>query len=203
MGAGAPRAWPRLLPGGLEGADQGLGTPEVDCKPGSVPAPGCPGAGEDHSSRRRVATPLERSHPGAGEPHRERWRRLRTGRPDQRLYSSLLREGLAPPPVTRLSRVGSYPTISPLPEPPPHSPLEFPRDRRPSAVWFLWRFPSGLPGSGLPTSLPCGARTFLPRTVCVRRRSSVHLRHRQRRRQPVRQQFFKYLLNTHRKCVRY
>ncbi len=32
-------------------------------------------------------------------------------------YSSLLREGLAPPPVTRLSRVGSYPTISPLPVP--------------------------------------------------------------------------------------
>ncbi len=30
-------------------------------------------------------------------------------------YSSLLREGLASPPVTRLSRVGSYPTISPLP----------------------------------------------------------------------------------------
>ncbi len=30
-------------------------------------------------------------------------------------YSSLLREGLASPPVARLSRVGSYPTISPLP----------------------------------------------------------------------------------------
>ena len=34
-------------------------------------------------------------------------------------YSSLLREGLATPPVTRLSRVGSYPTISPLPVPAP------------------------------------------------------------------------------------
>ncbi len=33
----------------------------------------------------------------------------------QRPYSSLLPEGLASPPVTRLSRVGSYPTISPLP----------------------------------------------------------------------------------------
>ena len=32
-------------------------------------------------------------------------------------YSSLLREGLASPPVTRLSRVGSYPTISTLPVP--------------------------------------------------------------------------------------
>ncbi len=33
----------------------------------------------------------------------------------QRPYSSLLPEGLASPPVARLSRVGSYPTISPLP----------------------------------------------------------------------------------------
>ena len=72
-------------------------------------------------------------------------------------YSSLLREGLAPPPVTRLSCVGSYPTISPLPVP------SFPkRKRRPSAVYFLWRFPSGHPGSLLATSLSCGARTFLP-----------------------------------------
>ncbi len=49
-------------------------------------------------------------------------------------------------------------------------------DQRPSAVWFLLRFPSGRPGSSLTTSLPCGARTFLPRTVVVRRRSSIHLR---------------------------
>ena len=39
-------------------------------------------------------------------------------------YLSLLREGLAAPPVTRPSRVGSYPTISPLPVPPPRAPLE-------------------------------------------------------------------------------
>ena len=70
-----------------------------------------PLAGEDHSSRRRVATPLEHSHPDAA--HRER--RDRAGHPRQHPYSSLLREGLASPPVTRLSRVGSYPTISPLP----------------------------------------------------------------------------------------
>jgi hypothetical protein len=49
-------------------------------------------------------------------------------------------------------------------------------DQRPSAVWFLLRFPSGRPGSPLTTSLPYGARTFLPRTVVVRRRSSIHLR---------------------------
>ena len=41
--------------------------------------------------------------------------RDRTGRPRQCPYSSLLREGLASPPVARLSRVGSYPTISTLP----------------------------------------------------------------------------------------
>ena len=47
----------------------------------------------------------------------------RTSRPPRCAYSSLLQEGLAPPPVTRLSRVGSYPTISPLPVPPRRPPL--------------------------------------------------------------------------------
>ena len=47
---------------------------------------------------------------------------------------------------------------------------------RPSAVSFLLRFPSGFPGSPLATSPPCGARTFLPRAVSARRRSSVRLR---------------------------
>ena len=87
---------------------------EVDCKPGPVPTSGCPLASEDHSSRRRVATPLERSHPdtGATRTDRERFGRVTL---NQCPYSSLLPEGLASPPVTRLSRVGSYPTISPLP----------------------------------------------------------------------------------------
>jgi len=31
----------------------------------------------------------------------------------------------------------------------------------PWAVCFLWHFPAGHPGSVLPTTLPCGARTFL------------------------------------------
>ena len=52
-------------------------------------------------------------------------------------------------------------------------------DHWPSAVWFLLRFPSGRPGSPLTTSLPCGARTFLPRAE-ARRRSSSHLRHSER-----------------------
>ncbi len=55
--------------------------------------------------------------------------------------------------------------------------LSQPGDRGPSAVSFLRRFPSGHPGSPLATSLPCGARTFLPRTVVARRRSSIHLLH--------------------------
>jgi hypothetical protein len=38
----------------------------VGCKPGPVPAPSYPRAGEDHSSRRRIAAPLEHSHPDAG-----------------------------------------------------------------------------------------------------------------------------------------
>ncbi len=88
---------------------------------------------------------------------------------NQHPYSSLLPEGLASPPVARLSRVGSYPTISPLPV------QGGPKPAEPSAVSFLLRFPSGHPGSALPTSAPYGARTFLPRTVLVRRRSSVHL----------------------------
>ena len=35
-----------------------------------------------------------------------------------------------------------------------------PRTRR-GAVCFLWHYPAGHPGSALPTTLPCGARTFL------------------------------------------
>jgi hypothetical protein len=39
---------------------------------------------------------------------------------------------------------------------PPFHP--YPRE---GAVCFLWHFPAGHPGSALPTTLPCGARTFL------------------------------------------
>jgi hypothetical protein len=40
--------------------------PKVDCKPGPVPTSSYPEAGEDHSSRRRIAASLERSNPDAG-----------------------------------------------------------------------------------------------------------------------------------------
>jgi len=36
----------------------------------------------------------------------------------------------------------------------------------PGAVCFLWHYPAGHPGSALPTTLPCGARTFLDAPCC-------------------------------------
>jgi hypothetical protein len=108
---GAPGAWLALLPPGLEPMASRVG-----CKPGPVPALSYPRAGEDHSSRRRIAAPLEHSTRTPGPASR---RGRRTGRPQRCPYLSLLREGLAPPPVTRLSRVGPYPTFSPLPVPLP------------------------------------------------------------------------------------
>jgi hypothetical protein len=63
--------------------------------------------------------------------------------------------GLAPggvcpaSPVTRAA-VSSYLAFSPLP-----------LDKL-GAVCFLWHFPWGHPRSPLATTLPCGARTFLP-----------------------------------------
>lgn len=138
----------RRLPSGGPDARSGSA-----CKPGSVPRAGCPARGESHSSRPTIARRLEHSHPDTATTLARR----RSSGPLWRCpYSSLLREGLASPPVTRLSRVGSYPTISPLPD---RAALA---SGAPSAVSFLWRFPSGHPGSVLPTSLSCGARTFLP-----------------------------------------
>ncbi len=61
-------------------------------------------------------------------------------------YSSLLREGLAPPPVTRLSRVGSYPTFSPLPPRPRTS------GGRPCV--FCGTFPGVTPGGRYPPPCP-------------------------------------------------
>ena len=75
--------------------------------------------------------------------------------------------GLAPggvcpaAPVAR-DAVRSYRTISPLPVP----------VARPSAVYFLWHFPSARAAQALPGALPCGARTFLRP---VERRSSGRL----------------------------
>jgi hypothetical protein len=72
--------------------------------------------------------------------------------------------GLAPDGVCRAATVtdcavGSYPTVSPLPEAP----------KRPGRSTFLWHFPRGFPHRALPGILPCGARTFLAAQVCSAR----------------------------------
>ncbi len=63
---------------------------------------------------------------------------------------TLLRVGFTEPPQSPAALVVSYTTVSPLP-------LRW----RAGAVCFLWHCPAGHPGSALPTTLPCGARTFL------------------------------------------
>jgi len=146
----------------------------VVCKPGPVPTPV---ARKPARIIHLGDALLRRSSTLTRMLTRALRRRFRAGHLRQHPYSSLLREGLAPPPVARLSRVGSYPTISTLPVPPLEI-LSNPELHRPSAVWFLLRFPSSHPGSPLATSLPFGARTFLPWTMRVHRRSSVHLRRR-------------------------
>src|SRR5215831_16075029 len=66
---------------------------------------------------------------------------------------TLLQVGFTKPPQSPAALVVSYTTVSPLP-------LARPKTG-PGAVCFLWHCPAGHPGSALPTTLPCGARTFL------------------------------------------
>ena len=146
--------------------------PELACKPGSVPAPDRSDTGEDHSSRRRIAAPLERSHPDAGPRLSAR---DSGGPPSATSLFELAPGGVCPAAGHPVDAWALTPRFHPclcL----HRGPSPGPRLRRPSAVWFLWHFPSGHPGSPLATSLPCGARTFLPRAVRARRRSSVQLR---------------------------
>ena len=108
-------------------------------KPDSVPT----GVGGDHPSATGVATGLVR-------PTRELGRvtlDVRVGDTDATVLA-LLRVGFAEPVGSPRPLVGSYPTVSPLPI------------RRP-AVCSLWHCPAGHPGWALPTTLPCGVRTFL------------------------------------------
>ena len=60
--------------------------------------------------------------------------------------------------------VGSYPTLSPLPDPP----------KGPSAVCSLLHCPSGRPAQVLPGPLPYGVRTFL--CGCPQRRPGPHFK---------------------------
>ena len=118
---------------------------ELACRPGSVrPLSRADG----HPSRTAVAGSLMRST-----------REHRAGRPRSLAQAcrfrgtallTLLQMGFTEPPQSPAALVVSYTTVSPLPP-----------DRSPAAVCFLWHFPAGHPGSALPTTLPCGARTFL------------------------------------------
>jgi hypothetical protein len=130
----------------------GLGGPERPvadepcCTPGSVSGGprGPPGGG--HPSGTGVATGLVRSTRGLGRAALGRPRRAVLRRP----LLTLLRVGFTEPPRSPWALVVSYTTVSPLPG-----------AVRPPAVCFLWHFPAGHPGWALPTTLPCGARTFL------------------------------------------
>src|SRR4051794_1615007 len=66
------------------------------------------------------------------------------------LFLTLLQVGFTEPFRSPGTLVVSYTTVSPLP---PH--------RGATAVCSLWHCPAGHPGWVLPTTLPCGARTFL------------------------------------------
>ena len=140
--------------------------PGAACKPGSVSTPGCPDAGEGHSSRPAIAGRLEHSHPDTA-PGRGR---------------AIGRTALDDVPIRACSGRGLPRRRSPgcraWALTPRFHPYLCSPGGEPSAVSFLRRFPSGHPGSPLATSLPCGARTFLPR-ICpraARQRSSIHLR---------------------------
>lgn len=125
-------------------------------KPGSVPAR-C--AGDDHFSRRAIARALQqptRELNGPGRPCSLTWSCSRWGLPSQ--------------PVTRLL-VGSY--IKRRTAPPFHPYREGHPSRR---YVFCCTFPTLRPTGtranpsafgwwALPTTSPCGARTFLPQAV--------------------------------------
>ena len=119
---------------------------ELACRPGSVHPLARAGG---HPSRTAVAGSLVRStrEHRAGHPQSL----AQAPRPEEReTLVTLLRVGFTEPPQSPAALVVSYTTVSPLPP-----------GRSPTAVCFLWHCPAGRPGSALPTTLPCGARTFL------------------------------------------
>src|SRR6202522_855718 len=119
---------------------KGMIVGEPACRPGSVRPLA---RGGDHPSGTAVTDSLVRST-----------REHRAGRPQTLAQGTavplltLLRVGFTEPPQSPAALVVSYTAVSPLP-------------RWRGAVCFLWHCPAGHPGSALPTTLPCGARTFL------------------------------------------
>jgi|GEM_PF-6640735 len=127
---------------------------ELGCKPGSVHWHLAVPAG-DHLSRPAVADRLVRSTRRLGRAALEHLRSAR------RRLLTLLRVGFAVPFLSPGTRWSLTPPFH------PYRRLE----RRP-AVCFLWHFPADHSGSALPTTLPCGARTFLDRRAEARRTRS-------------------------------
>jgi len=108
-------------------------------KPGSV--------ADSHSSRAHVAVRLER-------PTRGPARAARCGLKDRvPPYLVLLRVGFTLPSVLPSTRCALTAPFHPY----------RPARRRGLAVYFLWHFPWARAPQALPGTLPCGARTFLPR----------------------------------------
>ena len=103
------------------------------------------------SGRRRRRPPRGRPFPeelpavGCGLPGSS------GGQPSNAPCLALLRVGFTEPRRSPGALVVSYTTVSPLPPP-----LAAGR-----AVCSLWHCPAGHPGWALPTTLPCGVRTFL------------------------------------------
>src|SRR5438128_6826040 len=115
---------------------------EPPCKPGPVSPPRHRNGGGGHSSRTRVAAGLERAYPGA----RRVTVAARSGAP----LFALAPGGACRAAAVTGGAVRSCRTVSPLPA------------FRP-AVCSLWRCPASRLGWPLASTLPCGARTFLPR----------------------------------------
>src|SRR5712671_4005545 len=117
---------------------------EPPCKPGPVSPPRRRCGGGGHSSRTRVAASLERAYPGA----RRATVAARGGAP----LFALAPGGACRAAAVTGGAVRSCRTVSPLPA------------FRP-AVCSLWRCPASRLGWPLTSTLPCGARTFLPRVI--------------------------------------
>src|SRR6185437_8609728 len=124
----------------LRRRSKGYGRGEPACRPGSVPALGA------RAAVIHLGLPLPAASCGLpaslGRAALERSRRPR------RALLTLLQVGFTKPSQSPVTLVVSYTTVSPLPSG---------HDRR--AVCFLWHCPAGRPGSALPTTMPCGART--------------------------------------------
>ncbi len=92
------------------------------------------------------------------------WRLTSAGRAPLVPYLALLRVGFTVPRLLPAARCALTA---------PFHPYLYRLDSRPSAVCFLWHFPSPSGARALPGTLPCGARTFLDTGTWPTPRSSL------------------------------